>query len=181
MSTPLPTPVASENAYNPDLPWFSCVPLTAATVIEQPVRFSYAVDLPITSAQLFEVFEDPDSWPKWAIGIGRVVWTSPKPFGVGTTRTVIFWGGMEVYEEFTAWESDRNMAFTFLGTSQEVWTSFAENYDVEPTEGGCRLTWTVSYTPVGVFGRIHWLIAPLMRFNLGTYMWWLRRYCRKLG
>ena len=48
------------------------------------------------------------------LGIDRVDWTSPRPFGVGTTRTVTFQGGgMEVYETFIAWDPGKHMAFTF--------------------------------------------------------------------
>lgn len=156
-----------------------CTPITVEGIHAQPVVFQYEKQLPCTPAQLFEVFADPTSWPRWAPGIGKVIWTSPKPYGVGTTRTVVFWGGTEVYEEFIAWEDDREMAFTFLGTSEEIWTSFGEHYLVEETPDGCKLTWTVGYDPTGGFGRVHRFIKPVMRFNLGTYMFWLRRYVKK--
>ncbi|TNE84861.1 MAG: SRPBCC family protein [Deltaproteobacteria bacterium] len=156
-----------------------CVPLTSEQIRAQPVCFVYEKELPCTPEQLFEVFEDPTSWPKWAPGIGKVIWTSPKPYGVGTTRTVVFWGGTEVYEEFVAWDAPREMAFTFNGTSEEIWNSFGEHYRVEETPGGCKLTWTVGYDPTGGFGRVHRFIKPIMRFNLGFYMVLLRRYVRK--
>ncbi|MCO4745004.1 MAG: SRPBCC family protein [Proteobacteria bacterium] len=158
---------------------FHCETLTAEQIAEQPVMFRYEKELPCTPAQLFAIFEDPASWPKWAPGIGKVIWTSPKPYGIGTTRTVVFWGGTEVYEEFVKWDEGREMAFTFTGTSQEIWTSFGEHYKVEETPDGCRLTWTVGYNPTGGFGRVHPMIRPIMKFNLGTYMWWLKRYVRK--
>jgi hypothetical protein len=53
-----------------------------------PFRFSNSVDLAITPEQLFEVLADAEAWPKWAKVITRVTWTSPQPYGVGTTRTV---------------------------------------------------------------------------------------------
>lgn len=158
---------------------FRCEPLTAAQIREQPVCFTFTKELPCTPEQLFAVFEDPASWPRWAPGIGEVIWTSERPYGVGTTRTVVFWGGTEVYEEFVAWQAPREMAFTFVGTSEPIWTSFGEHYAVEPTPGGCRLTWTVGYAPTGGFGRVHPLIKPLMRLNLRSYMFWLKRYVKK--
>ena len=65
-----------------------------------------------------------------------MVWTSPRPFRVGTTRTVIFWGGMEVYEDFVAWTHDQEMAFVFYGATQEVWTRFGEHYRVKDNGDG---------------------------------------------
>jgi hypothetical protein len=87
---------------------------------------------------------------------------------------------MEVYEEFVAWEQGRVMAFVFYGTTQKVWTRFGEHYLVEDRgDGSCELTWTVNYDPTGVFGKLHFLFGWLMRFNLGSYMWRLKRYCKR--
>lgn len=156
-----------------------CEPLTVAQIAEQPVSFVFTVDLPCTPAQLFGVFEDPTSWPKWVPGIGEVIWTSARPYGVGTTRTVVFWGGTEVYEEFVAWDAPREMSFTFTGTSEAIWHAFGEHYLVDETENGCRLTWTVGYAPRDGFARAHPVIRPVMRLVLGSYMRLLKRYVRR--
>ena len=174
-------PPAETRPFNPDKPFLPCVPSGLSLFDDARVRLEFSVVLPITPAELFEVFEDPKSWPIWAPGIGEVVWTSDKPFGVGTTRTVIFWGGMEVYEDFVAWEPEREMAFVFYGTTQEVWSRFGEHYMVEDLgEQSCRLTWRIAYDPNGVFASIHFLVGWLMRLNLRSYMWRLKRYCRRL-
>ena len=69
----------------------------------------------------------------------------------------------------------------FYGTTQEVWTRFGEHYQVEAhADGTCSLTWTVAYDPTGVLARIHFLVGWLMRLNLRSYMWRLRRYCARL-
>lgn len=169
-----------DRPHNPAKPWIPCAPTDASLYTEAPVIMRFRRDLPVTPEQLFEVFEDPGSWPKWAHGIGRVEWTSDQPYGVGTTRTVHFWGGMEVYEEFVAWERGREMAFVFYGTTQDVFTRFGEHYRVEPLEQGCRLTWTVAYEPAAGLARVQPYIGWLMKLNLGSYMWRLERYCRKL-
>jgi hypothetical protein len=51
-----------------------------------PLHFSNSVDLAITPEQLFEMFEDAESWPRWVSSLTKVIWTSPQPFGPGTTR-----------------------------------------------------------------------------------------------
>lgn len=172
------------NPFDPELPWIPCEPFEPSFYDDAPVRFQYSKELPVTPARLFEIFEDPASWPKWAPGIGKVIWTSPKPYGVGTTRTIVFWGGTHVYETFTAWEPGEEMAFQFNATTEEIWSRFGEHYKVEDLGSGrCRLTWTVAYEPRpgSGFAKVHPYLRGFMRFNLGTYMFWLGRYCRRHG
>lgn len=173
---------AITNPHDPQLPFHPCEPFDEDFYETAPVRYRYEVELPVPPDVLFDVFEDPDSWPAWAMGIGQVIWTAPAPYGVGTTRTVIFWGGMRVYEVFTRWERGKRMDFQFTGTTQEVWRQFGERYEVDDLgDGRCRLTWTVAYEPTGTFARIHKFILPVMRWNLGGYMRRLQRYCARLS
>jgi hypothetical protein len=176
-----PQAPAETRPFNADKPFIACAPSSLSLFEDAKVLLVFSVEIPVSPDRLFEVFEDPESWPRWAQGIGEVVWTSPRPFGVGTTRTVIFWGGMEVYEDFVVWEPGQEMGFVFYGTTQEVWTRFGEHYQVvDHGDGSCALTWTVAYDPTGVFARIHFLVGWMMKLNLRSYMWRLRRYCARL-
>ncbi len=160
---------------------FECRDVDLSFYDTAPQRFVFDRVLPVTPARLFEVFEDPASWPVWGTGIARVDWTSPQPYGVGTTRTVTFRGGMEVYEVFGAWEPGRRMAFHFTGATQRVWHAFGEHYLVEDLgDGRCRLTWTVAYEPQYVFKAIHGLVRPVMRWWLGRLADNLVTYCEAL-
>ncbi|WP_374972219.1 SRPBCC family protein [Spongiibacter marinus] len=92
--------------------------------------------------QIFDVFENEIAWTQWAFPIQRVEWTSPKPFGVGTTRTVYMMGDMKVYEEFIAWERGKRMAFTFLASNKENPEKFLEDYRVTDLGNGCcKVEW----------------------------------------
>ena len=163
---------------NPDKPWFACTPFGLDYFEHAPVRFENSVDLPLTPSELFEVFEEEASWSAWVPGITRVEWTSPKPFAPGTTRTVTFVGGMEVYEEFMDWQQGESLAFCLYGTSQDVWESFGERYRVEDLGGGrARLTWVVAYEPRGAFKTLHPLIRPFMGRTLAWFMQRLGTYC----
>ena len=143
-----------------------------------PCVYVNVVQVKCTPAQLFEVFEDPTSWPKWAPGIGEVEWTSPKPYRPGTTRTVRFWGGMSVYEDFFLFDAPNEMAFRFYGTSEKVWKAFGEHYKVRDLgDGTCELTWTVAYDPDGFIGS--WPIRQVMKVNFKVYMALLKRHVRK--
>jgi ribosome-associated toxin RatA of RatAB toxin-antitoxin module len=169
-----------ENPHNPKLPYFTCERFEPDFYQTATARFVNVVTLPVSPQRLFEIFEDADSWTKWVPGIQNVEWTSPQPYGVGTTRTVFFTGGMEVYEDFTAWNPGEEMAFQFTGTSQEVWSQFGEHYAVEDLgNGSCRLTWTVAYEPAGTFKKIHFLVKPAMKIAFKLFMKKLRKFCEK--
>lgn len=116
-----------------------------------PARFSASVVVKATPQQIFEVFEDAHAWTVWADPIQKVAWTSPKPYGLGTTRTVSMSGGMVGDEVFIAWEPYTRMAFCFTAASMKNVESFAENYDVEDLGGGeVRVTWTMAMSAQGI-------------------------------
>lgn len=144
-----------------------------------PFRFSNSVDLAITPEQLFDVLADAESWPQWAKVITRVTWTSPKPYGVGTTRTVDMLGGLVGDEEFLAWEPHTYLAFRFNTCSNKAVAAFAEEYRVVQTPGGCRLTWTLAQKANGParFGLIAG--GPLMNLSFKWFLANLRRYTDK--
>ena len=117
-----------------------------------------------TPEQVFEVFEDAHAWTVWAMPIQRVEWTSPKPFGVGTTRTVSMMGGMDGYEEFVAWERGKRMAFTFVGCSKDATEKFLEDYRVTDLgDGRCKVEWYMAMEPRGFSQNLMWMTRPIMR------------------
>jgi carbon monoxide dehydrogenase subunit G len=142
-----------------------------------PFRFVSAVDLTITPEQLFEVLGDAESWPHWATVITKVVWTSPEPRGVGTTRTVSMRGGIVGHEEFITWEPFSHMAFRFNESTSGAISAFAEDYRVVPTADGCHLTWVMAIKPNGLAGRLGLTLGrPLMAFLFQRFLHNLRRY-----
>lgn len=80
--------------------------------------------------QIFEVFEDADAWVAWAMPIQKVAWTSPKPFRVGTTRSVYMLGGVVGHEKFVEWQRGKRMVFTFVGSNKDATDKFIEDYRV---------------------------------------------------
>lgn len=155
----------------------SCERVDLDFIDNAPFRFVSTVDLAITPEQLFEVLADETSWPHWASVITKVVWTSPEPRGVGTTRTVHMRGGIVGDEEFLAWEPYSHMAFRFNEASTSSISAFAEDYRVVPTGDGCHLTWVMAIKPNGLAGRIGMTIfSPLMGWLFQRFLHNLRRY-----
>jgi hypothetical protein len=137
-------------------------------------RFKAVVEIDSTPEKIFACFEDADSWKKWAPPITDVKWTSPKPFGMGTTRTVSMIAGLVGDEVFIAWDYPKRMAFCFTHCSHKMVESFAEDYLVTPLDNGkTRLEWTMGITNKGIGNITIVLFSPFMRM---ANQWMLERF-----
>jgi carbon monoxide dehydrogenase subunit G len=140
-------------------------------------QFVSTVDLAITPEQLFEVLAEADSWSRWATAVANVTWTSPQPYGVGTTRTVTMRGGAVNDAEFLAWEPFSHMAFRLNQSTTKGLAAFVEDYQVQETPSGCHLTWTVAITPSGLTSRFGMFVfRPVMARMFRRFAGNLRRY-----
>lgn len=101
-----------------------------------PVKVSHA--FPFPPSAVWAALLDAQAWTQW-LPITKVTWTSPQPFGVGTTRTVEI-GDQAVEETFFAWEEGARMAFRFEKSSLPL-SAAVEDYRVIPTATGCELVW----------------------------------------
>ncbi len=105
------------------------------------------VEIKASPELIFKVWEDPDTWPEWFDSIKEVVWTSQKPYGVGSTRIVDL-GHMKVWEQFIIWEQNKHIAFFFYKTSIPFVTALIEDYKLEIIdESTTRFIYTVAYDP----------------------------------
>jgi uncharacterized protein YndB with AHSA1/START domain len=142
---------------------FACRPVGLDFVERAPWSFENVVELAAPPERVFALFEDGASWPQWFPGIERVVWTTPDPKGVGTTRTVKL-GLATVHEYFLAWEPGRRFAFRFDGADRPLFRAGIEDYVLEPLPGGrSRFTYRVHLEP----SLLLWLLGPLSRRLLG--------------
>jgi len=126
---------------------FPCRPVDSTFFDTAPMRFRNATELAARPAEVFAVFEDGESWPRWFAGIRKVVWTSNKPYGVGTTRTVWLALG-SVDEHFFRWEQDRRFSFYLTGQSMPLVHALAEDYLIdELAPGKTWFTYSVAIEP----------------------------------
>lgn len=133
----------------------------ATFVTKAPVRFTVERELPCSPARLFEVFEDAEAWTEWA-GLAFVRWTSEKPYGPGTTRTVGI-GPIEVDEVFSSFVPGQHMGFYFASGTTPLIAAFAEDYRVRPMdENRCHFAWTMGVELKGLARFLH----PLIGFAL---------------
>ena len=153
---------------------YECQKVDSSFFETAPARYVAEVEIRATPEQIFEVFEDAHAWTVWALPITKVEWTSPKPFGIGTTRTVTMAGGLVGEEQFIAWEPGRRMAFCFIRASMRTVRSFAEDYRVTRLDDGrSQVRWIMAMEPVGFSRFTMPLFAPVMRLGL---QWMLGRF-----
>jgi Polyketide cyclase / dehydrase and lipid transport len=124
----------------------------------QPVEETFLDTAPLRLAETFEIprpaaevwgdltADNPLSWCRLLRSIN---WTSPRPFGVGTTRTARTIGNATVINErFFRWEEGRRKSFYVLDSNLPFFRRFAEDYLVEPTSAtACRFTWAIAVEP----------------------------------
>jgi hypothetical protein len=133
------------------LPWFTTIPVDETFFDAAPVRLrgEFEIGLPATHVWDELTAENPLSWCRI---LDRITWTSPRPFGVGTTRTAeALRGGNVIRERFFRWEEGRRQSFFVVEANTPMFRRFAEDYLVEPTsDDSCRFTWTIAHEPRGL-------------------------------
>ena len=128
--------------------WFPTQPVEEAFLDTAPLRLVDAFDIPRPAAEVWAdlTADNPLSWCRL---LRDITWTSPRPFGVGTTRTARTIGNASVLKErYFRWEEGRRQSFYAVESSVPVFRRFAEDYLVEPTsDTACRFTWTIAIEP----------------------------------
>jgi hypothetical protein len=157
--------------------YFNCTKVSVEFLNQTKNVFVAREIIKATPEQIFEVFEDAHAWTVWALPIQKVEWTSPKPYGVGTTRNVHMMGDMIGYEEFVEWERGKRMAFSFLGCSKDATSKFLEDYRVTDLgNGSCRVEWYMAMEVKGFSRHVMFLTRPIMRLANRTMFRKFRKY-----
>ena len=129
-------------------PWFRLQPVDGQFFDSAPVVLRDAIPVPRPAASVWQDLT-ADGTLFWCRILDDVEWTSPRPFGVGTTRTVSSLKHTNVIrEEFFRWEEGRRKSFHVVEASAPLFNRFAEDYLVEPDgEDACTFTWTIAFEP----------------------------------
>jgi hypothetical protein len=129
-------------------PWFALQPCDEGFFAAAPARYVAAMNIPRPTEQVWAELtsDDPLAWCRMIAGI---TWTSPRPLGVGATRTArAAFGALVLHERFFRWEEGRQKSFYVLEASLPLFRRFAEDYLVEETSpSSCRFTWTIAAEP----------------------------------
>ena len=147
--------------------WHALEPADADFLASAPHVFRYQKRFAAPPEQVWESLISDESLAPWSPLIRKVTWTSPRPFGVGTTREASLYGGGSVRERYFAWDEGHSHAFYVYESSLPIFRRFAEDYVVEPDGDGTLFTWVVAQEPKRAWAVPFKVIAPVMMAGFG--------------
>lgn len=154
---------------------FTLQPVDETFFDSAPLRLIEAFEIPLPATRVWGdlTCELPFSWCKL---LRSVTWTSPRPFGVGTTRTARTLASASVLDErYFRWEEGRRKSFYAVQANLPAFRRLAEDYLVEPTSATtCRFTWTIALESHPLARAAD----PASRLLLSTLFGDTRRYYR---
>lgn len=139
-----------------------------STFTEASELFRYPARFAASPERVWASLASDASLSAWGLGVQSLRWTSPRPFGVGTTREVVLpLRAMTIREEFTRWDEGRGYAFYVREANRPGLRSFAENYELEPDGDGTLFTWTIALEPAPRFASLLRALRPANRRMFG--------------
>jgi carbon monoxide dehydrogenase subunit G len=147
--------------------WYPLEPADADFLVSAPHVFNYQKRFAATPAQVWQQLTSDESIAAWGPTLKSVTWTSPRPFGVGTTREVAPPVGPRMRERYFLWEEGRRHSFAVYESTAALFTRFAEDYLVEPDGNDTLFTWTLAIEPRSALALPVKLLAPAIKAAFG--------------
>ncbi len=147
--------------------WYPLESADASFLADAPHVFRYQKRFDASPEQVWASLTSDESLAAWGPSIKRVTWTSPRPFGVGTTRDVVAPGGATLRERYFRWEEGHRHSFCVYESSLPLFRRFAEDYVVEADGAGTRFTWTVALAARSALAGPFRLLAPAVKAGFG--------------
>ena len=144
-------------------------PVEAEFFTTAPHLLTYVKHFAAPPEKVWESLVSDESLAAWGPSIQRVTWTSPRPFGVGTTREVVLAPGLaRVQETFFRWEEGQRYSFYMHHANIPALRRMAEDYLVEPDgDGGTTFTWIVALEPRPLFSVPIKAVVPVLKMAFG--------------
>jgi hypothetical protein len=159
--------------------WYPLEPADDEFFSSAPHVFRYQKRFAATTEQVWESLTSDISIAAWSPAIKKVTWTSPRPFGVGTTRDVTPPGGSTMRERYFRWDEGSSHAFYVYESKLPIFKRFAEDYVVEPDAAETLFTWTVAIEPKNAFRLPLKVLAPVLKAGFGQIPSGGQRYFAK--
>jgi polyketide cyclase/dehydrase/lipid transport protein len=159
--------------------WHPLEPADDEFFASAPHVFRFQKRFAATPEQVWASLTSDQSLAAWGPMVKKVTWTSPRPFGVGTTRDVVAPGGSTMRERYFRWDEGSSHAFYVYESKLPIFKRFAENYVVEPDGAETLFTWTVAIEPKNAFRLPLKIMAPLVKAGFGRIPSGGQRYFAK--
>jgi hypothetical protein len=145
--------------------WHPLEPTDDEFFTSAPHVFRYQKRFAATPEQVWESLTSDVSLAAWGPAIRKVTWTSPRPFGVGTTREVVSAGS--VRERYFRWDEGHSHAFYVYEATLPLFKRFAEDYIVEPDGAETCFKWTLAIEPTNALRFPLKVLAPVLKGAFG--------------
>ena len=156
--------------------WHRLEPADAG-IFTSTYALRYPIRLGVPPARVWESLASDRSVADWGLGVRRLTWTSPRPFGVGTTREVVLpLGAMSLREHFFRWDEGAGYSFYAAEADRPGLRRFAENYVVEADGAGTLLTWTIAIEPQPRLAPALRVLRPVNRMSFAQFGRGARKY-----
>ena len=159
--------------------WHPLEPADDGFFTSAPHVFRYQKRFAAPPHEVWESLTSDISIAAWGPAIKEVTWTSPRPFGVGTTRDVVAPGGSTMRERYFRWDEGRSHAFYVYESKLPIFKRFAEDYVVEPDGAETLFTWTLAIEPKDAFKLPLKVLAPVLKAGFGQIPSGGQRYFAK--
>ncbi|OBF23333.1 SRPBCC family protein [Mycobacterium sp. ACS4331] len=146
--------------------WFALEPADARFLDTAPHIFRYEKHYDAPPEQVWESLQSDESLAAWGNSVSSVTWTSPRPFGVGSSRVVAL-GPSQVREHFFRWDEGQGYSFYVTEANAPLFRRFAEDYVVLPDGTGTRFIWKVAIEPRHALRLPFKALAPVLRAAFG--------------
>ncbi len=148
--------------------WFALESADAAYFDTAPHVFRYTKHYDAPPERVWESLESDASISAWGPAVKTVTWTSPRPFGVGTTREVAPPGGLaKMRERFFRWDEGQGYSFYVYESSAPMFRRFVEDYVLAPDSDGTLFTWTLALEPKTALRLPFKALAPVLKAGFG--------------
>lgn len=155
--------------------WFPLSPADDDFLSSAPAITTQVLDVPVPAATLWAALAADDAVVSWGPGATACRWTGGKPYGVGTIREVTVAGVVTVREHFYRWDEGKRMTFFVAESTRPGIRRMAEDYVVEETATGSRLTWTVAMEVAHLAGPTAIVLKPVLGLAIGSMVSGLRK------
>jgi len=146
--------------------WFALETADAGFFDSAPHVFTYVKHFDAPPERVWESLQSDESLSAWGPAVTSLTWTSPRPFGVGTTRRVGT-GPNKVNERFFRWDDGQGYAFYAYEANIPLFRRFAEDYRIEAEGTGTRFTWLVAIEPTPLLRLPVKALAPVLKAAFG--------------
>ncbi|MCW5252504.1 MULTISPECIES: SRPBCC family protein [unclassified Streptomyces] len=120
--------------------WYPIEEADDSLFASAPLYHARSVEVPFSPEETWAALVG-DGVSSWTKGMRQLTWTSPRPFGVGTTREIEMNSGLVLRERFYRWEEGTRKTFAAVEGTSPIFRRLVEDYVVEPSGSGSRFSW----------------------------------------